>query len=486
MADGNAQEVELKLEAAAADLESIVQALKDAGFTLKKQDQQAIYFDTPGADLRAAGVSLRIRTVRGKRIQTVKAQGSAAAGLFARPEWEIAVPDDTPVLDDSAAPLRALLPAAALAALAPAFSVRVSRRSGVATCGEARIEAAVDQGEVSAGGAATPVAEVELELLSGPQDALFALARKLGEAASIRLGVLTKAERGHRLLDETTDAVVKTERAAIASDASVADAFGAIVSACLRQFRLNEDLLGRTGSADALHQARVAVRRLRSAMSIFKALVADSRFDHLRAELRWLAATLGEARDVDVLIERGENGPTLADARTAAYARVSEALASSRTRGLMLDLVEWAAIGPWRTAPIDAAALEQPAMHFAAGALERSQRRLKKRGRRLATLDDDARHQVRIDAKTLRYAAEFFADLFAGAKAQRRARRFIAAMQDLQQHLGDLNDMATEPVLRARLGLPERSSPRKRHRMRLIEKAAEAFEELIDLKPFWR
>ena len=476
------QEVELKLEVATSDLDAVARALADAGFALKKQDQQSTYFDTPDTDLRTAGVSLRIRTARGKRVQTVKAQGASAAGLFARPEWEVPVPDDTPVLDDGAAPLRALLTQAALRALRPAFSVRVTRRSGVGAVDGARIEAAVDLGEVTAGDRTSPVAEIELELLEGPPAALFALARQLDSVALVRIGVLTKAERGYRLLDGSTDAVTKGERPAIGEAVTAAEVLAAIVSACLRQFRLNQDLLLRTGNADALHQARVAVRRLRSALSIFKPLIANERFDPLRGELRWLAATLGEARDIDVLIARGEVSPLLGEARTAAYARVADALASPRTRHLLIDLVEWAAIGEWRTGQ----GLDEPAARFAADALERLRRRLKKRGRKLATMDDTTRHEVRIDAKKLRYAAEFFADLFPGAKAARRARRFIAAMQALQEQLGDLNDMATEPVLRAALGLPERSPPGKREKARLIEGAAEAYEELIDRKRFWR
>lgn len=152
----------------------------------------------------------------------------------------------------------------------------------------------------------------------------------------------------------------------------------------------------------------------------------------------------------------------------------------------MIDLVEWTAIGQWRATPADAAALDPSAERFAAGVLEQLRRRLKKRGRRLASLDDDARHEVRIEAKKLRYAAEFFAGLFTGAKAERRARRFVAAVQALQEQLGDLNDMATEPLLRATFGLPERDPPTKRDKTRLIRAAAEAYEELIERKRFWR
>lgn len=481
--ESQALEVELKLETGPDGLDAVAAALEAAGVRLAERRMEARYFDTPDLRLKKAGLSLRIRRTGDVRVQTLKAEGAGMGALFARPEWERAVDDDRPVLDDVPDPIRALLPDD-LGELAPAFSVEVTRRVG-AVLGAGGIEVVIDRGVVRADGQEAAIAEVELELTGGTPAALFALARDLAEAAPVRLGMLTKAERGYRLLDGSADKPGKGERNVVAPGANTAEAFAAIAGACLRQFRLNEDLLLRTQDPDALHQARVALRRLRSALSIFRRVVADNRFDHLRGELRWLAATLGEARDLDVLIARTGRGDMLGEARTDAYRRVVEALASVRTRALMLDLAEWLAVGAWRTAPADPAAAAQSARAFACETLDRLRRRLKKRGKRLRKLDDEARHEVRIDAKKLRYAAEFFAGLFPGDKPQRRARRFVAAMQELQAHLGDLNDIATAPVVLARLGVTVDPTP-ETERTRLIDAAAEAYHDLIERKRFWR
>src|SRR5688572_31551820 len=69
--------------------------------------------------------------------------------------------------------------------------------------------------------------------------------------------------------------------------ASVGEAFEVIVASCLNRFRSSDDQLARTGDAEALHQARVALRQLRSAFSIFAPALADERFEHMRGELRW-------------------------------------------------------------------------------------------------------------------------------------------------------------------------------------------------------
>lgn len=478
-------EVELKLQATPGDLDALTAALESIGVRFKRKVMRARYYDTPELSLRKAGLSLRIRRSGKDRVQTLKAEGADMGALFARPEWETAVDSDQPVLNEDAGPLRSLLPDADLESLESVFAVEVTRRVGAVLEGTSRIEAVVDQGIVKADGRVAEVAEVELELKEGSPASLFALARKLNEAAPVKLGVLTKAERGYRLLDGSANKPSRGERGIVPARSTTGEAFQAIAGSCLRQFRLNEDLLLRTEDPDVLHQARVALRRLRSALSIFKRAVADSRFDHLRVELRWLAAALGEARDIDVLIVRTESRDALGDARAHAYARVKEALSSPRARTLMLDFAEWLAVGVWRTAPADSSAVNRPAPEFAAAMLDRLRRRLEKGGKRLRKMDDEARHDVRIDAKKLRYAAEFFAGLFPGAKRERRARRFIAAMQELQAHLGDLNDLATAPMLLARLGVAMEPAAAA-DRTRLIDASAEAYDQLMDRKRFWR
>jgi CHAD domain-containing protein len=266
--------------------------------------------------------------------------------------------------------------------------------------------------------------------------------------------------------------------------ASAAEAFQAIAVSCLCRFRRNAELLARTGDADALHQARVALRQLRSALAIFRPLVADEHFEHLRGELRWLAATTTEARDLDTLLARFERPPLpLTAARARACARAAKALTSARADRLLREMVEWLVDGVWLEVR-DAARL--PAAEFAAASLDRLRRKLTKKGRHLRRLDDEALHQVRIAAKKLRYAAEFFAGLFPTDNARKRARRFTKAVRALQEQLGQLQDIAVAPALLRHARVPRASWPELPKRGRLVKRADARFERLLDREPYWR
>lgn len=299
-------EIELKLALDPKDAD-ILAASGRLGGEPKKTLQRSIYFDTPDRDLAKAGLSLRIRNSGGLRVQTVKARGADAAGLFARAEWEQPVAGDSPVLDDAPS-VRALLRERS-ARLAPAFTVEVERIAWDVRDGDTMLEAVLDRGEVVADDRRSPICEVELELKSGDAAALFDLAHKLDAAAPVRLGVLTKAERGYALLGPLSLAY-KAEEIALAADVTAGEAFDQIVRSCVRQFRLNEDVFRTSESAEGLHQARVALRRLRTAFWIFRTQQDSSKTRKLRNELRWLATALGEARSIDALIEHGPDRGT--------------------------------------------------------------------------------------------------------------------------------------------------------------------------------
>ncbi|WP_274427105.1 CYTH and CHAD domain-containing protein [Chelativorans sp. YIM 93263] len=484
-----AREIELKLELTPAAADALIKSdqFPAAPSVLR---QRTVYFDTPARDLSGAGFQIRIREAGGLRIQTVKATGTETAGLFARPEWEQPIEDDSPVIDDTT-PLRALLGAKAHE-IGPAFEVHVERRTWNVTQNGTVIELVLDRGEIVAGERRTPVCEIELELKSGSPSDLFAFARRIDAIVPLKLGVLNKSERGYRLLGPAIR-TVKAEPIALSLDMTAAAAFRHIAGACLRQFRLNEVLLD-FNNAEALHQARVALRRLRSAFTIHKPMLEDGRFDHLRQELRWLASALGEARDLDVLIARSngeEVRAKLEAARADAYDQARMALASPRARSLMFDLSEWLALGEWLMLPSGEEVREQPARDFAAMALDRFRRRVKRSGGDLADIDDSARHELRKDAKKLRYATEFFAALFDRKRQKRRHKKFLSALEALQDHLGALNDLATAPELLARLGLDNDPAAAAllepgKNRAELIEEAAEAHDMFVDAKRFWR
>jgi triphosphatase len=483
MTSGALEEVELKLELSseAADALDVARLFGAAQDIVR---QRAVYFDTPEHDLANQGLSLRIRRVGRKRVQTVKLDAGAAAGLFARQEWECGVKDDHPVLDSSN-PIVGLLKDR-IGDLAPVFTIENERQlwrlDGV--------EIAVDRGHIIAGERESFFCEVELEQKSGDLAALFALSRQIAKVAPVRLGVLSKAERGYRLLGPLPGAT-KAEPIVLAPDMAAAWAFQVIVRSCIRQFRLNEPLILGNQDPEAMHQARVALRRLRSAFSIHRVMLTDERSAALVDEVRWLAGVLGEARDLDVLVERSCEGSLreqLIEARADAYAKAVRSLLAARSRTLLLDLAEWLAVGEWRRRP-DAGARNLSVREVASAALDRYRHKVRKAGRTLEQVDDPARHEVRKAAKKLHYTADFFASLFVQKHELRRHRKFLQALKNLQHQLGDLNDLATGPALLARLDLADYPQApalfRKKDKQHLLAAAAKSHDVLIHAKRFW-
>ncbi len=194
-----------------------------------------------------------------------------------------------------------------------------------------------------------------------------------------------------------------------------------------------------------MHQLRVALRRLRSLFSICKSLFEDSRFDQLREELRWLAGETGQVRNIDVMIARVTNedlSERLQRARDGAYATLQISLSSARTRSLVIDVAEFIS-DERRSGGSQEALCGQPSRDFATTVLDKLWKKVAKSGSNLVDADDGTRHRLRIAAKKLRYAAEFFEPLFKSKAEAKRHRRFITAVAGLQDQLGVLNDLAT-------------------------------------------
>ncbi len=213
-----------------------------------------------------------------------------------------------------------------------------------------------------------------------------------------------------------------------------------------------------------VHQMRVATRRLRSALSIFRYAAACPEVEPLSAALRDTAAQLGAARDWDVFLA-GTGAQVAAmfpdDRRmkallSAARRRRAEAYAGLRLylegvafRQLSVSLACAAALRPWEGRdPAQDAILQAGTEGFAAAVLARRLRRVRRDGRGLRHLPVPALHELRKDCKRLRYAAEFFQPLF----PDKSARRFIRHLSELQDALGLLNDGAAATGLLARLG----------------------------------
>ncbi|WP_336487410.1 CHAD domain-containing protein [Methylobacterium nigriterrae] len=511
------REIELKLECDGPDLAALAShpLLQGEGTA---EHVTSTYFDTAGRDLRAAGLTLRVRRQGDRRVQTVKAGFGEGAALFDRSEWESEIAGDRPDVSALAGtPVARLLDKAGSPDLEPQFSSVVMRTARSVSHGTARIGATLDEGRIETPQGDAPLCELELELEAGDPADLFAMAQSLAETVSLRLGVQSKSERGFARLEDRWRRPSKAGAVVLPEEATAAQAFRLVAQACLRHLRFNEAVFLAGRDPEALHQIRVALRRLRSAFSLFKPILAqDPRSDSLRDEIKRVTEPFGRARNLDVFLEttlpaeiaRRPDEPGLQDLRERlvaerdrAHDAVLATLASPEWRSLLLDLVTWIETGPWLSlaAPPER---DASARSFAAQVLERFRRRVKRRGRHLARLDPEARHRVRIAAKKLRYGADFFASLYPAKKARKRHKAFASALSDLQDHLGALNDLATAHAVMAGLadgeagGRPASgaalfaagltAADGEARTDALLEAAAEAHEDLIDVKPFWR
>lgn len=498
---GVTREIELKFDVSRGARDALDRSGLLAGCAPEARDQAAVYYETEAGDLRRAGFSLRIRRSGDRYVQTAKHKPDSSAGMFERSEWESAVPGFELDFDALAGtPLAGLLTEKRRSKLVPLIRTEVHRTSWMIARGQTQVELTLDEGEIEAGRATVPVDELELELWRGPPSVLFAIADELANILPLRLGVLSKAERGFALARGKLGRAAKADLIRLDAQMSIAEAAAAVAYSCLRHFRLNESVLIERADAAALHQVRVAMRRLRSSFSLFRSVLADAKFETLRGEIRWLTDQLGEARNIDVLAQRlatakhdkkrREPPASLTQAREEAYAAVMEALGSERFRRLMLALIRWLEIGNWRAQPDARKAVPE----FAVRQLGRRWRKIKAAGALLRELDEESLDFLRIDVKKMRYSSEFLAGLFAGEAAEARQAEFIAALEDMQEELGTLNDDVTGRELIARLNLPEHQSKRLQRALKgegksragTIAAAEEAFGRLLRTAEYWR
>ena len=501
-------ETELKLLLAPQDLrrlrrDSRIKALQQGRASTRRV--HSVYYDTPERALLRAGLALRLRSDGGRWLQTLKTEGQSAAGLHLREEWEWPLPGEA--LDFgllASTPQAKRFRAAGLRAkLGPVFRTvfeRTSLRLGFADGSLA--ELCLDSGEIRSGRRASAISEAELELLAGSPVRLFELALELAERVPLRLGQASKAERGYALARGLPARPVKAAPLELDQDGSVAAAFSTVVRGCIAHLQANEIGFLAGKDPEYLHQVRVALRRMRACFSLFKTVLPQPVFAPILDRLRLQGAALGAARNWDVFVHdalRALRTQCADEAALAAFERRCIRLRRARLRAaqgvvaasawqrLWLELGRLLADAAWQQ---DQAALALPLGGFAAGLLQQRAATLIKRGKRLQELDADGRHRLRIAAKKLRYAAEFFAALF----PKRRVRPYVQSLAGMQAVLGGLNDAAT--LLRL---LPEASArapdPRVDGMIRgwsaatthlQLDALRRAWDDWQRQKPFWK
>ncbi|MBC2667310.1 CHAD domain-containing protein [Novosphingobium flavum] len=502
-------EIEVKLVASAAMLDRL---RGDPHLAGPEQSRllRSTYFDTVSSRLGRGGAGLRIRELAGgEREQTLKLSPS---GALQRREWTTAIAGGEPDPARFPGPARAALLRMMGGAALQEFAVNeIQRTSRVVRFGGSRIEVAFDVGQIRAGERQSAVCELELELIKGQPADLFGLAMALPLGPGLRWSVVSKAEQSHLLAFDLEPLAGHAGRPPLSLQMDAAAGFRAVAWSCLDHLLANQEVVLATGDKEAVHQCRVAVRRLRAAFSLFRAITADQTRPILRAELTAAAKSLGQVRNIDVLLERiaeagaGDAPPSpelvahLTKRRTEALDRVRTMLVAEAFQRLLLHLAAWIERGEWALRGAGAGDHGSVGDHLA-GVIAARRRKLRKTSAGLRDLSDEQLHRLRKRAKTLRYAADFAAALHCGKRADRPRQDFARALAKAQDALGRIQDLAaaramdaelfqgTEPVAAA--GLAEElkrvirgAGPGRKGQLRT---AARSFEAAWRAPKWWR
>ena len=282
-------------------------------------------------------------------------------------------------------------------------------------------------------------------------------------------------------------APTKWPRPTIAPGVAIGDAFVRLCGAALAQIAANAPGVARGADPEYLHQLRVGVRRLLSAMRTFRPLLKRKRAKAIAQELRDAMQVFGASRDWDVCVltlERADASEALAS--SAARQRVGASLPARALAGSAEFLAvqnrvrRWLDEGPWRSS----AEPGERVLGYARRALERAHAKLDQRAEGIDWTDRRERHRVRIALKRLRYGGDFFADCFpAGAVGP-----FLKRLGKLQDTLGELNDLAVAHTLLAELH-GDRQHVRRwlAHReRRLIALLSREWMAFARMHPYWR
>ncbi len=454
----------------------------------------SIYYDSSDRALKAAGIALRVRRKGRSWLQTVKAGRSLRSGLSSASETESRVPAGRLDLDRVPDPAirdevrRRLGDAEPL----PVCETRMRRTRRELTLDDgARIELAIDVGEVRAGDRTAPLREAELELISGSPASLFRAARLLFPEGGIEFSTLSKAQRGFLLAEQGRVAEPLEPRGAqsvaLRRCMRTGEAAAALLRECLNQIAANVLVIGHGDDPEGPHQLRVGLRRLRTVFALMHPAIGGAELDRLDIEARWLGSSVGHLRDLDVVLSEMVLPEVAARPADAGFARLADVLAratqaerqslretlrGSRVQGFLLDLAAFAETAGWvrEGDAAQAEALSRPMRERAAIALEGTWRRVRQRARGIARLSIAERHELRKRLKRLRYAVEFLGPVH----SKKLVNPFLKRLKELQTLFGSLNDLAVAEAIFAGPEAPGAGDPEVQRAIGVILGASRA------------
>jgi triphosphatase len=445
-----ATEIELKLQLSPKTAKALPGHPLLAEITSQKIRLLNTYFDTPALDLHAKRIAMRFREKGWQWLLTVKSAEPASGGLAVRNEWECPATPGVFNFDhvDNLELQRFLVDATP--ELEPIFSTDFNRHIWHVPFGESLIELALDRGKIQSRGKSMPICEIELELLSGHIADIFALTRQLQENLDLHPAIASKAERGYNLFSDTPLAPFRSKPSPLTAQLSPVEAFRSIALSCLEHFQRNEHGLRDSKDPEYVHQARVALRRLRSAIKLFTPVLPKDFVAAYGETWKTLASALGDARNWDVFLEETLPPIRAAFPKEADVARLKQegvrrAHRARKSVTTLMALAEYPKLITEFTAAVFALSDIVPItlQDLATSQLTRHARKAHKLAVRHAELEAEERHQMRICFKKLRYTLEFFAPLL----PNKRLSPYLSALNRLQDELGLINDHVTAEAL---------------------------------------
>ena len=463
MADTIPGEIEARLLVpTATDLRAIARLTHLGPYPLRSSGAgrlHSTYLDTPSLTLARHGVALRLRRQGRQWTASLKWAGEVEGDAHERPELTAALPG-APALQSTWLPGSLLTPLAALVAgrqLTPVLISEIHRRlfdvlpASPAATPEPIAELALDRVHLRAPGDGQPgttYCEVEVERRRGERRDIAGLARLLRRGFNLLPSSESKFARGLTLL-YGTGIIGSADQRVLAYD-TVRDGVRHIVARHLYRLRVH-DPGTRTGEdPEALHDMRVATRRLRAAVRAFAGGIPARLQSGMSQELQWLGRLLGTVRDLDVQLAKLDSFTAAAPAgfrpalgrlrdhmdgeRVRRRAHMLAGLDTARYFRLLLRLERFADARARGRSPDGMA--QEPIVVAGQRAIKRAFRRLIKRGDEIqATPHPEDLHALRIRAKRLRYLLEFLQEL-----TGKPGRRLVKRLTELQDLLGSYND----------------------------------------------
>jgi triphosphatase len=427
-----------------------------------------VFWDTPGLTIGRQGIGFAIETAGRRKQQLLRPIGAKPTG------GRILNPVTAALDGERLDPARlAFLPGIDVGQVArllpgdlvPVFALDLHRTVWQLQWGETLLSLTLERAEIEAGAGKLAPCQIELALQAGPAPGLYECAAKLHRTLAFRLATHDPVQQAYRLVaGEDWWWVEPGSAPALDAHMTVEQGILAIGRAAVSDLRVEVGGLTAAMSADQIHRARVTMRRLRSVLSVFGKALPDQPRRALSRDLSALASALGQAREWDVFVadtlapllsalgeERGLKGLgfTAAVLRERAAADALAAVGASDFMGLSLRLAAWFDAGLWPEPPgaETAGLLAEPLGRYALMLLRKSHRRFLAAGNHLSGATAGELHTLRIDAKRLRYITEFCRPLFPG----KATRRYVAALRDIQDILGMLNDAVVARGLAAKL-----------------------------------